>query len=263
MRFWDMPAPAPPPRLTLRSAEVQDASPAAAGEVEPAPAAGVADAVAAADDEPVPPPLVLAPPVLAAPELVPAELDVEPGAAADDEDDDAAHPAVSTPAASSGMVSSALFTRSPSYARINWPYDAAAARRVASRSGRPLSGGCWLTGCSPAGGPGPQPGRTRLNGQRGVARGLPDVSESLSSRRWYTASRPSVAKHQAADGDGGPQPTWRAGCRGSTTTRTRRFTRPSRPRPRMRSNPAGSVLVKGTGQGGRWPQPGNEPPKPR
>jgi hypothetical protein len=64
--------------------------------------------VQAAVPEPAPP-VGVAAAALAAPD---AELAAEPtGTEADV--DDAAHPALSTPAASSGRVSSAFFTRSP------------------------------------------------------------------------------------------------------------------------------------------------------
>jgi hypothetical protein len=89
-----MPAPAPPPRLTLRSADVHAGVPdATATEVPPAEAAEDAALVAEAV-------------ALEAP-------DEEPAAAAVGVDD-AEHPAASTPAASSGTASSAFFTRLPS-----------------------------------------------------------------------------------------------------------------------------------------------------
>jgi hypothetical protein len=105
MWFCDIPAPAPPPRLTLRSADVQAGGPdAAATEVlapeVPAPEAP-APVEAAEDAAPVAGALALAAP------------DGELGETADDVDD-AAHPAASTPAASSGTASSAFFTRLPS-----------------------------------------------------------------------------------------------------------------------------------------------------
>jgi|HubBroStandDraft_4_1064222.scaffolds.fasta_scaffold1216604_1 hypothetical protein len=111
MWFCDMPAPAPPPRLTLRSADVHAGVPdAAAAEVL---ALGVLAPVEALAPE-VPAPveaaedaaLVAGALALAAPagELGEAAVDV----------DDAAHPAASTPAASSGTASSAFFTRLPS-----------------------------------------------------------------------------------------------------------------------------------------------------
>jgi hypothetical protein len=90
-----MPAPAPPPRLTFRSADVQAVAPDAAATELLAPAAGE-DAALVAE-------------VLA--------LDALGGELAGtlvDDDDDAAHPAASTPAASSGTASSAFFTRLPS-----------------------------------------------------------------------------------------------------------------------------------------------------
>jgi hypothetical protein len=100
-----MPAPAPPPRLTLRSADVQAGVPDAAL---------LALAEAAEDAAPV-----AAAPVPAAVALEAA--DGELGAAVDDVDDvdDAAHPAASTPAARSGTASSAFFTRLPSVRGTN------------------------------------------------------------------------------------------------------------------------------------------------
>jgi hypothetical protein len=103
MWFCDMPAPAPPPRLIVSSADVQAGAPDVAA-TEPA-ALAEADADAAdADDA-----------ALAAGALA---LDVPDGELAEtpvgDDDDDAAHPAASTPAASSGTASSAFFTRLPS-----------------------------------------------------------------------------------------------------------------------------------------------------
>jgi hypothetical protein len=95
MWFCDMPAPAPPPRLTVRPADVHAGVPdAAVTEVlAPAEAAEVAALVAEA----------LA---LAAPdgELAETAVDV----------DDAAHPAASTLTASGITASSAFFTRLPS-----------------------------------------------------------------------------------------------------------------------------------------------------
>jgi hypothetical protein len=104
-----MPAPAPPPRLTCRSAEVQ---------------AGVQDeAVVPEVPEPgaVLEPVGLAPvpaaPVLDAPELALADAvaPVLPAAAPDAPDvvDDAAHPTARSPALSSGTTSNAFFTSSP------------------------------------------------------------------------------------------------------------------------------------------------------
>jgi hypothetical protein len=91
-----MPAPSPPPRLTWRSADVQaDVPDAAALVAVPGDAVVVAaDAALVAD--------VLAPEV---PDPVPAVAVVDV--------DEAAHPAMSTPVASSGMANSAFFTRSP------------------------------------------------------------------------------------------------------------------------------------------------------
>ena len=99
MWFWDMPAPAPPPRLTFRSADVQAGVPDAAATEELAPADAAADAAP-----------VAAALALEAPdgELAGTEVD-------DDVDDEAAHPAASMPAASSGTASSAFFTRLPSH----------------------------------------------------------------------------------------------------------------------------------------------------
>lgn len=105
MWFWDMPAPAPPPRLTLRSTDVQADSRDDPGDVESEPAAGV---VAAADVVTLVPAAV----------VVPATADEETDEPAVD-DDEAAHPAVSAPAVSSGMASSTVFTRSP-ILKVNW-----------------------------------------------------------------------------------------------------------------------------------------------
>jgi hypothetical protein len=96
-----MPAPSPPPRLTWRSADVQAGVLDAA---EPDPAALVpvpGDAAVVAADTP-----------LVAEVLAPEVPDPVPAVAVVD-DDDAAHPAMSTPVASSGMANSAFFTRSP------------------------------------------------------------------------------------------------------------------------------------------------------
>jgi hypothetical protein len=116
MWFWDIPAPAPPPRLAFRSADVQagapdeavvdpegpDPAPALDAALEPLGLAPVLDApvldaselaLAGALDE-LPP---------AAPVEAPGPLDV----------DDAAQPAARSPALSSGTTSSAFFTRSP------------------------------------------------------------------------------------------------------------------------------------------------------
>jgi hypothetical protein len=105
MWFCDMPAPAPPPRLTLRSADVQAGVPddaatevLALGVLAPE----VLEPVEAAEDAA----LVADALTLAAPDGELAETAVD--------DDDAAHPAASTPAASSGTASSAFFTRLPS-----------------------------------------------------------------------------------------------------------------------------------------------------
>jgi len=101
MWFCDMPAPAPPPRVILRSADVQAAVPdEAATELE---ALAEAAPVDAAEDAA----LVAEALVLEAPDGELAEVPVD----VDDDDDDAAHPAASTPAASSGTASSAFFTR--------------------------------------------------------------------------------------------------------------------------------------------------------
>jgi len=89
-----MPAPAPPPRLILRFADVQAAVPDAAAAEPGAPADAAEDAG-----------LVAAELALEAPDGEPAETPV------DVDDDDAAHPAASTLAASSGTASSAFFTR--------------------------------------------------------------------------------------------------------------------------------------------------------
>jgi hypothetical protein len=97
MWFCDMPAPAPPPRLTFRSADVQAGVPDAAATELLAPAEVAEDAA-----------LVAPALVLEAPDGELAET------AVDDVEDDAAHPAASTPAASSGTASSAFFTRLPS-----------------------------------------------------------------------------------------------------------------------------------------------------
>jgi hypothetical protein len=93
-----MPAPAPPPRLTLRSDDVQAAVPDAAATELLALAEADEDAALVAE--------ALAPEVLD--EALDEELAETP---VDDDDDDAAHPAASTPAASSGTASSAFFTR--------------------------------------------------------------------------------------------------------------------------------------------------------
>jgi hypothetical protein len=96
-----MPAPSPPPRLTWRSADVQAGVPDAA---DPDPAALVpvpGDAVVVAADA-----------ALVA-ELLALEVPAPVPAVAVVDDDEAAHPAMSTPVASSGMVNSAFFTRSP------------------------------------------------------------------------------------------------------------------------------------------------------
>jgi hypothetical protein len=89
-----MPGPAPPPRLTLRSADVHAGVPDAAATVVLAPAE------AAEDDEDA---------ALVAEALALEAPDGEPAVGVDD----AAHPAASTPAASSGTPSSAFFTRPP------------------------------------------------------------------------------------------------------------------------------------------------------
>jgi hypothetical protein len=99
-----MPAPAPPPRLTLRSADVQAGVPDAVAAELLAPAEAAEDAA-----------LVAAAPVPAAGlEALALEAPVGELAAAVVDVDDAAHPAASTPAASSGTASSAFFTRLPS-----------------------------------------------------------------------------------------------------------------------------------------------------
>jgi hypothetical protein len=104
MWFCDMPAPAPPPRLTLRSADVQAGVPdATAPEVlAPAEAPAAAPVEAPEDAALVAEALALAAPVGELAGVVTVEVD------------DAAHPAASTPAASSGTASSAFFTRLPS-----------------------------------------------------------------------------------------------------------------------------------------------------
>jgi hypothetical protein len=86
-----MPVPAPPPRLTFRSADVHAGVPGA--DALAPEAAGLEAALDAAE--------------LAALDETVAE------AAADDEVADAAQPVARTPAASSGMSSNAFFTRSP------------------------------------------------------------------------------------------------------------------------------------------------------
>jgi hypothetical protein len=104
-----MPAPAPPPRLAVRSADVQAGAPAeTVVDPEPEPALAVAPVVA----------LALAP-VLDAPEpalagaldeLPPAVPVEAPGVL---DVDDAAQPAARSPALRSGTTSNAFFTRSP------------------------------------------------------------------------------------------------------------------------------------------------------
>jgi hypothetical protein len=106
MWFCDMPAPAPPPRLTLRSADVHAGVPDAAGTEVLAPAEAGEDAALVAEAP------ALDAPALDAPAL--GALDGEVAGTAVDDDDDAPHPAASTPAASSGTASSAFFTRLPS-----------------------------------------------------------------------------------------------------------------------------------------------------
>ena len=109
MWFCDMPAPAPPPRLTLRSADVHAGVPDAATEVLApgvlAPVEALAPEVLAPVEAAEDAALVAGALALAAPagELGEAAVDV----------DDAAHPAASTPAASSGTASSAFFTMVP------------------------------------------------------------------------------------------------------------------------------------------------------
>src|ERR1700678_4482054 len=105
-----MPAPAPPPRLACRSAEVQ---------------AGVPDEAVVAPEVPEPAAVLetvgLAPvpdaPVLEAPELALddalAPAPPAPAPDATDVDDDAPHPSARSPALSSGTTSNAFFTRSP------------------------------------------------------------------------------------------------------------------------------------------------------
>jgi hypothetical protein len=108
-----MPAPAPPPRLAVRSADVQAGAPEAVVDPEvPEPAVdaaleplGLAPVLdAAVLDAPEP---VLAG---ALDELPPVEPADAPGAL---DEDDAAQPAARSPALSSGTTSSAFFTRSP------------------------------------------------------------------------------------------------------------------------------------------------------
>src|ERR1700684_3801359 len=98
MGFCDMPAPAPPPRLALRSADVHAGVPDAAGLelVAPevlAPAGAAGDAEDAEDAA-----LFAEARALEAPDGELAEAAVE-------DVDDAAHPAASTPAARSGTTS--------------------------------------------------------------------------------------------------------------------------------------------------------------
>jgi hypothetical protein len=87
-----MPAPAPPPRLIFKSADVQAGVPDAAAP----------DPVAPAEADAAPVAVALA---LEAPDGELAEVAVD----VDDEE----HAAASTPAASSGTASSAFFTRLP------------------------------------------------------------------------------------------------------------------------------------------------------
>jgi hypothetical protein len=111
-----MPAPAPPPRLACRSADVQ------AGAPDETVAAAEVPEFAAALDVALEP-LGLAP-LLDAPELAPADaLDelapVAPAEAPGALDvDDAAQPAARSPALSSGTTSNAFFTRSPCCNRV-------------------------------------------------------------------------------------------------------------------------------------------------
>jgi hypothetical protein len=105
-----MPAPAPPPRLAVRSAEVQAGAPDEAVVDPEVPEPVVLEPVGLA---PVPaaPVLELDAPALALagaldelpPDEAPGALDV----------DDAAQPAARSPALSSGTTSNAFFTRSP------------------------------------------------------------------------------------------------------------------------------------------------------
>jgi hypothetical protein len=102
-----MPAPAPPPTLAWRLADVQAGVPVVVApelpEVDPEPAALVAL-----------PALPEAAEVAAADE---AAAEVAGGAAADDDEDEAPHPAARAPAASNGMTSQAFFTSSPHHIR--------------------------------------------------------------------------------------------------------------------------------------------------
>jgi hypothetical protein len=109
-----MPAPAPPPRLAVRSADVQAGAPdeALVDPEVPAPAVEAALeplGLAAALDVPV---LDAPEPALAGAldELPPVDPAEAPGAL---DVDDAAQPAARSPALSSGTTSSAFFTRSP------------------------------------------------------------------------------------------------------------------------------------------------------
>jgi hypothetical protein len=108
-----MPAPAPPPRLAVRSADVQAGAPDEAVVDPEVPEPAALDAAV----EPLGLAAVLDAPVLDAPELAgaldelpPAEPAEAPGAL---DVDAAAQPAARSPALSSGTTSSAFFTRSP------------------------------------------------------------------------------------------------------------------------------------------------------
>src|SRR5258708_30394787 len=118
-----MPAPAPPPRLTRRLADLQasapeeiepvsEAEPEDAAELEPADDVETPEGVDAPEDGEVPDDVEVPD------HEVPADVAVAPalpgpaGAPADDPDD-AAQPAVRTAAASSGKPSSVFFMGSP------------------------------------------------------------------------------------------------------------------------------------------------------
>jgi hypothetical protein len=97
-----MPAPAPPPTLAWRLADVQ---------------AGV-PVVVAPELPDVDPELAALVALLALPEAAEvAAAEVAGGAAADDDEDEAPHPAARAPAASNGMTSQAFFTSSPHHVR--------------------------------------------------------------------------------------------------------------------------------------------------
>ena len=108
MWFCDIPAPEPPPRLACRLADSHAGVPAATvpapDEAEDVAELGLAEVPGAAG-APAPP--------LAGELGDPALRVAEAGAEAPDDVDNAEHPAVSTPAASSGTASNLLFTESP------------------------------------------------------------------------------------------------------------------------------------------------------